>query len=429
MALILISLSNTLLADPTTVVAGYLDTRSFSRPAANGLIPFSLELIETNLLTDLYLAFWGFGVVSPYQDPKNPRLLDKYTITPLYIKNQDKFFTDLEAFQKRTEHNCNILLCFGGWGFNDPSDPEKIGNLTYPLFSKMASNPSHRKEFIDSCIETIKQHGLNGCDIDWEYPGDLVRGGSENDLENYIELLTEMRQAFDAENRHWILSVAMPATVPSGLPQKYHDNPELFYQWIAKVSKHVHRITLMAYDYHGAFDQPKLTGVNAPLFRDFDPKSTLYVDYSLNNYLTNNVPADKILLGMPLYGRGYEGVEGLTRVNNTPGKPFQGPTQASAYSQSPGVLGYSEIRGMIDQKMFFFAPDIITDTARAYSVENKVWVSFDNPETLGLKAALAKNKQLKGAIFWSIDLDQFIEDPKFPNIRSVKNVFKKNIED
>jgi chitinase len=213
------------------------------------------------------------------------------------------------------------------------------------------------------------------------------------------------------------------------LPQKYRDDPDKFYQWIALVSDHVHRITLMAYDYHGAFDRPKLTGVNAPLYRDYNPKSTLYIENSVDNYLKNKVPQGKILLGMPLYGRGYQGVEGLTTVNNTPEKPFQSPTSASKFTQTPGLLAYSEIQNLIDQSLLLYAPDIVTDTARAYSVEKKVWYSFDNPQTLKLKAAFAMKKQLKGAIFWSIDMDGIDQEVPFPNIRAVKEQFDKNEKD
>ena len=72
-----------------------------------------------------------------------------------------------------------VLLSVGGWS-----------GSTY--FSDVAATPSARKHFSASCLRIVEKYGLDGLDIDWEYP---VTGGKPtdhkrtSDKENYVQLL------------------------------------------------------------------------------------------------------------------------------------------------------------------------------------------------------------------------------------------------
>lgn len=73
----------------------------------------------------------------------------------------------------------------------------------------MASKPSLRKNFITSAIRIIQKYGFDGLDIDWEYPNarDSVHG--EADIDNFTQLLKELRVEFDKNDL--ILSAAVAA--------------------------------------------------------------------------------------------------------------------------------------------------------------------------------------------------------------------------
>jgi chitinase len=329
---------------------------------------------------------------------------------------------------KQINPNLRTHISIGGWGFNDPQDPSGIGTHTYQLFSQMAANESSRSQFIESLVNYARHFNFDGVDIDWEYPGDLTRGGTEDDFENFITLLQQLNSACKAVTPNLMLSMASPAIIPSGVPQKYRDNPELYYQWLARCSTYLDHFNLMAYDYHGPFDNPKITGVNAPLNQDTMPSSVNCIKATLSNYIQNGVPASKIVLGLATYGHSYGGVQNLSSTSNAPGLAFTSSGQAGPSTGSPGMLSYYEIADMIALNQLTFGSDPITETAYAYNTTSKEWISFDTPQTIALKAQYAKSLSLGGVMFWAIDDDEYAWGTKFPNIRSAYDIFYPSIK-
>jgi len=406
------------------VVAAYYENKSHYRPPSGNRPPFSPQLINPAILTDIYYAFACFGYVTKSLDPLNPHLTGDFSIRPTDASDQNLLYPQIIAL-KRRQKSLRVFLSVGGWSFNDPNDPEGLGQHTYKLFSQMVSSASNRKQFIDSFIAYAHKFGFDGLDVDWEYPGDIGRGGMEQDFDNFLIFLKECNLAFQKTSPRLLLSLATPATEPEGVSKHFEDSNNYF-KWLAQCAAFVDRINVMCYDYHGPFNVPKITGVNAPLNRDTSPKSQLYVAKTLQNYLLNNVPANKMVLGMPAFGHSYEGVAGLTLTDNGPGKPFKNDGIPGPSTRSPGLLAYFEIADMIARLQLTFEADSVTDTARGYHIFSGKWVSFDTPDTIKLKSQLALNANLKGVMFWSIDLDEYHWKPTFPNIRSAWNIIGPN---
>lgn len=409
-----IALSSKLAADP--VVAGYYENWSQYRPATGGRATFFPNLIDPSIMTDIYFAFAYFGFVTKSIDPDNPHLTGDYTVQPVEWNDQSVLYPQIQAL-KQINPSLRTHLSIGGWGFNDPNDPNGAGQFTYKLFSEMAASSSAREQFINSAIDYAHQYGFDGIDLDWEYPGDLSRGGTDDDFANFVELLKELQSACKSANPPLIVSYASAAIVPTGVSQKYHDNPSLYFQWLAECSLYLDHVNVMCYDYHGAFDSPKLTGVNAPLNHDTDPNSTMYIAKTIENYLSGGVPANKIVMGMPTYGHSFGGVTGMSDEDYAPGKPFTSAGAAGPSTGSPGLLAYFEISDMIANKELTFGTDSTTSTAIAYNTATGEWVSFDTPDTIALKTDLVKEKGLLGAMFWAIDDDEYQWGDKYPNIR------------
>lgn len=404
------------------VVAAYYQSSSQYRPGVENRPSFSPSLIDPHLLTDLYFAFAGFGYVSKSIDEKNPHFTDDFSIQPFNKNDQNVLYPAVMAL-KKLKGDLKICLSIGGWNFNDPNDLEGMGHQTYRLFSQMVSTASNRKQFIESSIAYAHRYGFDGIDIDWEYPGDLKRGGSEADFENFILFLKECSAAFASTKPPLILSYAAPPFVPSGLPQVYQETPEKYFQWLARCVEHLDRIHVMAYDYHGPFDIPKITGVNAPLNQDTNPQSFYYISNTLDNYLNNGVPAKKIVLGIPTFGHSFAGVNKLTPENEGPGNPFEYPGAPGPYTLEKGLLAYFEVSDKIATKKLIFGTDERTSTAYAFNRYSMQWVSFDTPDTIRLKALKALEKKLLGVVFWSVDMDEYHWPPRYPNLRSAQNVF------
>lgn len=401
------------------IVSAYYENWSQYRPPSGGRTAFFPKNIDPTILTDLYFAFAIFGYQDKSINPQNPHLTGDYTVQPVEWNDQTLLYPQIMSL-KEINPNLRVLLSIGGWGFNDPQDP--IGMNTYKLFSQMASQQQSRAQFIQSAVKYAKQYTFDGIDLDWEYPGDLTRGGSEADFANFILLLSELKTACEACNPPLLLSIASPAIIPSGVPSQYQTNPDLYFQWIADCAENVDRLNVMAYDYHGGFDIPMITGVNAPLMQDTSTLSTYCVKTTLANYLENGVPPSKIVLGMPGYGHSYGGVSDLSPNNCSPGLRFTSLGNAGPSTATPGMLAYYEIADMITLEELTFGIDPKTQTALAYNSQTQQWVSFDTPETIASKAEYAKSLNLAGVMFWAIDDDEYAWGSKYPNIRSAYNV-------
>jgi len=270
------------------VVGAYYENWSQYRPPSGGRMTFFPDMIDPSIITDLYYAFGIFGYVSKSIDPDNPHLTGDYSVQPVEWNDQSVLYPQVMAL-KNTNPNLRNILAIGGWSFNDPSDV--MGKDTYKLFSQMVSNEANRSNFIQSAIAYAHQYGFDGIDIDWEYPGDSTRGGEPEDFDNFVLFLKECKSAFEIASPSLLLTYASPAIVPSGVPDSYKKDPDSFFKWLAECAPYLDRFNLMAYDYHGPFDNPKITGVNAPLNHDTNPDSLMFIANSVQNYLKNGIPA------------------------------------------------------------------------------------------------------------------------------------------
>lgn len=405
-------------APSPVVVAGYYENWSQYRPANGGRPQFMPNLIDPTILTDINYAFAIFGYVSRSIDPQNPHLTGDYTVQPVEWNDQSVLYPQIQAL-KKINPALRTHLSIGGWSFNDPNDPNGMGQYTYQLFSQMVASQANRTQFINSAIAYAHQYGFDGIDIDWEYPGDLTRGGTDADFANFVQFLSELYSACKAASPKLYVTYASAAIVPSGVSEAYRAG---YFQWLANCAPNLDWFNIMCYDYHGPFDSPKLTGVNAPLSRDTDPQSTLFVKQTIENYLSGGVPANKMVVGMATYGHSYAGVTGMTDATNGPGLPFTSAGPAGPSTGQPGFLAYFEIADMTSTGALTFASDAATSTAYGFNLTTQEWVSFDTPDTITLKANTIKSYNLLGGMFWAIDDDEYWWGTKYPNIRAGYNI-------
>ncbi len=398
-------------AEPFSVGAYYENWSQFL-PAENNRKPFSIDMIEPAHIDDLFFAFAIFGFVTKAISPSNPHLTGDFRIQPLYLNDQKQLYQEFQKLKQNTGGKLRLFLSIGGENFNRPDDPFDVGKFTYKLFSQMVATRENRKQFIDSAIAYAHKYGFDGIDIDWEYPGDMTRGGDEKDFLHFPEFLKECSLALHHADPPLLLSLAIPPTIPGGVPKRFLEMPESYYRWIVNCSEYADRVTIMAYNYHTPFDKAKITGANAPLLRDTEPSSTLYIAKTLKNYLEAGMLPEKMYLGRALYGWLYKDVVNLKQEDNGPGKKFIG-------MGSSIPLPYFKISDLIAKKTFYFGVDIITQTGYGYNYISREWISFDTPETIALKVIEAKKRRLRGVVFWAINLDEYQWQPKFPNIRAV----------
>ena len=280
-------------------------------------------------------------------------------------------FAQLTALRK-SNPRLSVLVSVGGW-------------LWSTNFSDMVLTAQSRRVFEDSVMEFLARYDLDGLDIDWEYPG-LPGAGHPHrmeDKQNFTALLEELRGRFDAESkkthRRLYLTIAM------GAGDDVIANTEM-----GKVQRYVDTVNLMTYDYYEAGSDPT-TGHHAPLFANpADPKKASS-DEAVRAYEKAGVPAEKILLGVPFYGREWGEVQdvkhGLFQVGKViPGAyaPYSA-IEANMLGAGQGFTRYWD------------------DAAKApylYNADKHIFVSYEDPESLTGKCKYVREHKLGGVMFW-----------------------------
>ncbi len=178
---------------------------------------------------------------------------------------------------KSENPNIKIVMAIGGWGADG--------------FSDAALTPTSRYAFAREAQRWVNQYGLDGIDIDWEYPGSSASGikSRRQDRENFTLLLTALRDVLGPDA--WI-------SVAGTGENAYINNVE-----IANIAPIINYFNLMAYDFTAGE-----TGVNAGrhqsnLYPSSLSLSNTSVDTQVQNLIAAGMPSYKILMGIPFYGR------------------------------------------------------------------------------------------------------------------------------
>jgi chitinase len=263
-----------------------------------------------------------------------------------------------------------ILVSVGGWTWSKN-------------FSDAALTAESRGVFIESAVDFVTKYDLDGLDIDWEYPS--LKGDDNTfrpeDKENYTLLLKELRLRFDREghrlHRHLYTSIA------TGGGKNFLAHTEM-----AKVQRYVDSINLMTYDMYG---NDKNTGHHSPLYEHPDDPKHVSSDKSVHNYLEAGVEPNKIVLGVPFYGKGWFNVPAAHNGLFQPGMPARnlhlnyGNIEATLLKPGSGYVRYW---------------DYSSDSPYLYNTKTQTWVDYEDAESLAHKALYVRDYRLGGMMFW-----------------------------
>lgn len=280
---------------------------------------------------------------------------------------------------KKANPNLKILLAIGGWSFGTQK------------FKEMSGTRYARQTFIYSAIPYLRQRGFDGLDLDWEYP----KGG--DDKKNFVLLLKELKEAFEAESQEVKQQrLLLSAAVPVG-----PDNVRGGYD-VPAVASYLDFINLMAYDFHGKWE--KETGHNAPLYApstDSEWRKQLSVDNAANLWVKMGAPKEKLIIGMPTYGRSF------TLANTDrhgPNSPATSGGKEGVYTKESGFLAYYEICEMLNNGAVYVWDE---EMKVPYMVDGDQWVGFDDERAIRNKMQWIKTGGFGGAMVWTVDMDDF----------------------
>ncbi len=171
-----------------------------------------------------------------------------------------------------------VIAAIGGWGQDG--------------FSDAAATPASRYNFARQVNALIKQYDLDGIDIDWEYPGTSGAGikSRPEDRENFTLLLTALRDVIGPDK--W-LSVA-----GTGTREYLNKSAE-----INKIAPLINYFNLMSYDFTAGATGAQGQKHQANLYESELSLPGYSVDIMVNNLIEAGMPSEKILMGVPFYGR------------------------------------------------------------------------------------------------------------------------------
>lgn len=276
------------------------------------------------------------------------------------------------AVLKRKHRHLKVVLTIGG---PSPAVTAK--------FAALSASPAGRANFVETSLAILRDCGFDGLDIHWEWPANKVEAA------NYTVLLGDLRHALDkyaesySSSARFSLSVACPAATDQYMILDLNG-----------MDRHVTFWNLLAYDYADSTSST-VTAHQSNVFTASNTAATpINPAQAVSDLLDADIEPSKVLLGCPLYGRGFANTEGM-------GKSFEG-APAGDLGHKEGIRDYKNLPLTGEDVKF----DPASNAAYSYDSDKKELFSYDNPKSVELKANFILSQSLGGALFWEASGDR-----------------------
>lgn len=240
-------------------------------------------------------------------------------------------------------------LQIGGWGVD---------------FSAAVANVD---AFASEAVDIMLEYGYQGIDIDWEYP---------DDGEEFASLMTTLRDELDNHGEYHL--GAAVSVVPSIADGVYG---------VDTIAPIVDYLFLMCYDFNGPWSDR--TGHNSALHSTETER--LSVERGIEYWRDSSIDDDKLIAGIPFYGRSFTGVD---NENDGYDQPFD----------SGGSHTYPDVRAMVADPAFEKFWDDDAAVPFAFSADDGIFLSYESPRSIKQKAEYIRDA-VGGVGIWAINQD------------------------
>jgi chitinase len=283
------------------------------------------------------------------------------------------------------------IVSLGGWAFSADAP-------TYTIF-RQAVSQANRATFADNVVAFVNEHGLDGIDFDWEYPGaqDITPvPGAADEGANYLEFLKLVKRRMGNKS----VSIAAPASYwyLKAFP-------------IKEMSSVLDYIIYMTYDLHGQWDHGnKWSSPGCPEGDCLRSHINMTETTTALAMITKaGVPSYKVVVGIASYGRSFKmAKEGCTDEtcrftgSRTESDALPGPCTGTG-----GYISSAEIREILWNRELLGVKEWSDDTDTDYLVyQDTEWVAWMNDETKQNRISAYTKLNFGGVSDWAVDLDK-----------------------
>ena len=306
------------------IAAGYLYP-------ANGISDLGLETLDI-----IYGAFLHFGPSGEITDGES------------YAKNLTNFLS------RAHEKGVRVVVSIGAQGTN-----------TIQYIKKISESAALIETFAENLLQYVIDTKLDGIDMDWETPG-------SSHATYYTKLMKVIYEKFKAYDEELLVTSAIGA---GPWQYKYYD--------LKNSAKYHDYINMMSYDLQSSEKSSYQNALYASS-SNYLLTSECCIDGTVKLYNSVGIPNEKIIIGIPFYGR-----------------TFSGSTGPGSKASATGAITQSAIHTYKQQ--YGSSIEFWDDECKVpyiYIAQNGTFVSYDNPRSIAEKMKYVGEKGLAGIMYW-----------------------------
>ncbi|KAK4118928.1 carbohydrate-binding module family 24 protein [Parathielavia appendiculata] len=331
---------------------------------------------NANVDTSYTHIHWGFAEIDPAT----------WTVVLKDPHHQWQAFKNLQGVKR--------IVSFGGWAYS--TEPATYNIIRQAIIT-------NRDKFATNAAKFVMDEGLDGIDIDWEYPGapDIeVNGvpiGQPGDGVAYLRFLTVLKSKLPTKS----VSIAAPASYwyLKAFP-------------IDRIAAVIDYIVYMTYDLHGQWDYGNPNAFDSCLSgKCIRSHVNLTETYNMLAVVTKaGVPNNKIFVGESSYGRSFRmAVDGCWGpLCDFTGTKLQSDANPGRCTDTRGYISNAEINEIIRSGEGEAFHD------HTCNVDVLLWkgdyISYLTPTTKETRRAAWRRRNFAGTIDWALDLQAFGPD-------------------
>jgi len=178
-------------------------------------------------------------------------------------------------------------------------------------------------------------------------------------------------------------------TCAAGASRSFIEHTEM-----AKVQAVVDFVNLMTYDFRVA-SPGEPAGHHANLYPSPADPRQVSADGAVEAFLAAGVPPSKLVLGVPFYGRVWQGVEspaGLYKEGDPPGQRME--------------TSHASLASLVGREGWVREWDAAAQAPFLWNEAKKTFVTYEDEESLQIKARYVRQKRLGGVMFWEYHADR-----------------------